>query len=239
MEIRGERECKSCGTRWSYYETGSVECPQCGGLRSVGVDDRTEHTAGADDLDLSGIRNTADEASLREAAREAKPILRRFVHRSGFVEAGELRPLSDTDLAARELLHVADLVARGLTLSDDEEFYFLELLRGADAGERPEPDEVPASMREARGLAYGDAVRDYRRELLDRMDDGAVAADPALRSVVERIGDHVKRIRALEGDVAPEEAERLVAAMRDAATYALEGDETALATAIDRLDRLD
>jgi DNA-directed RNA polymerase subunit RPC12/RpoP len=30
MKIRGERECTDCGTRWSYYDTASVECPQCG-----------------------------------------------------------------------------------------------------------------------------------------------------------------------------------------------------------------
>jgi len=38
MKIRGDRECKSCGTRWSYYETGSIECPACGSVHSVGVD---------------------------------------------------------------------------------------------------------------------------------------------------------------------------------------------------------
>lgn len=233
MEIRGERECASCGTRWSYYETGSVECPACGSLRSVGVDGRTEHTAGAEDLDLTDLRNAADGTPLREVAREAKPALRRFVHRSGFVDAGELRPLSDVDLAARELLHVADLVARGLALAEDEEYYFLSLLRDADQGERPVPEAVPASLREARGLAYTEAVRDYRRELLDWAD-----ADPALRGATERLGDHVTRIRALEGDVSPKEVERLVAATRDVAAYAREDDEGALATATDRLDRL-
>lgn len=234
MEIRGERECKSCGTRWSYYETGSIECPECGSLRSVGVDDHTEHTATAATLDLTDLRNAVDRRPLRGIADEAKPRLRRFARSAGFIDAGSLRPLTDTDLAARELLHVADLVARGLTLDDEDEGYFLSLLAGADLDERPPPDAVPDSMRAARGLAYANLVRDYRRELVDWADD-----DPLLRSATERVGDHVKRVRALEGDVPPTEIEHLVEATREIATYALDGDEAALATATDRLDRLD
>src|SRR6056297_1417065 len=61
MEIRGERECKDCGTRWSYYETGSVACPNCESVRSVGVDEeRKRHTAGQATLDLTEVRNMID-----------------------------------------------------------------------------------------------------------------------------------------------------------------------------------
>ena len=73
MRIRGERECKDCGTRWSYYETGTPSCPDCGSLRSVGVGERTQHTAGTAALDLSPARNYLDdgEGGLRAAAERA------------------------------------------------------------------------------------------------------------------------------------------------------------------------
>ncbi|MXR22522.1 endonuclease Q family protein, partial [Halobacterium bonnevillei] len=59
MDVRGERECKSCGTRWSYFETGSVACPECGSVRSVGVGERSQHTDGNATLDLSDAQRAA------------------------------------------------------------------------------------------------------------------------------------------------------------------------------------
>jgi DNA-directed RNA polymerase subunit RPC12/RpoP len=55
MKIRGERECKDCGARWSYYETGSVSCPECGSRRSVGVDDRTGDLQPLSDTYLAAV----------------------------------------------------------------------------------------------------------------------------------------------------------------------------------------
>lgn len=236
MKIRGDRECKDCGTRWSYYDTGSVTCPQCGSLRSVGVDERTEHTASPVSLDLTPTRNALEqERPLGEAVAEAKEECRAYVRAAGFIDAGELRPLDDTYLAAAELLHAADLVGRSFAPSDEEELYFLTLLRGADFGERPAPDEVPESMREARGLAAAEAVRDYRGDLRTYLDD-----DPegALAQVLATLDDHVRRVRALGGDVPPADTERLVRAADDIGRYVRDGDEGALAAARDRLDRL-
>jgi hypothetical protein len=236
MKVRGERECRECGTRWSYYETGSVTCPSCGALRSVGVDERTEHTASPVSLDLAPARDGVERGQpLREAVAEAKGACREYVRSAGFIDAGELRLLDDTYLAATELLHAADLVGRAFDPTDEEELYVLTLLRGADFGERPDPEGVPESMREARGLAAAEAVRAYRSDLRTYLDDDP---DEATARVLATLDDHVRRLRALEGDVPSENAERLVRAARDVGRYVADGDEDALVAARDRLDRL-
>ncbi|ELY62129.1 DUF7117 family protein [Natronolimnohabitans innermongolicus] len=236
MKIRGERECTECGTRWSYYETGSVGCPACGSLQSVGVDERTEHTDLQVEFDLTEVRNAIDELTTDELADRARENCREYVRRRGFVSAGDLRDLDDSYLAARELLHVADIVRRDIDLEDDEEYYFFSLLRDADDGERTPAAEIPATLRSARGLAYANAIRDYRRDLRTwTTDDDLTAAE---RSAVEMLGEHVTRIRMLDGDVDPRTADRLVDATRDLAN-GLRGDELALTQARDRLEDLE
>jgi uncharacterized Zn finger protein (UPF0148 family) len=236
MRIRGERECKDCGARWSYYETGSVACPECGSLHSVGVDERTQHTDGATDLDLTEVRNAVDDRPLHRVAEAAKDACRGYVHRRGFIQGGELRPLDDEYLAAAELMHAADLLGRAMHPDDAERLYFVSLLRGADEGDRPDPEDVPDSMREARGLAYADAVREYHGEL--RNWDGIDLDDPS-RAVLDRMDAHVRRIRSLQGNVDPETVERLVTVANELHASVAEDDEDALARARDRLDRLD
>jgi len=257
MKIRGQRECADCGARWSYYDTGSVECPDCGSLRSVGVDDeRRLHTDGPAAFDLSEARELVDAKPLREVADRAGELARAYVRQRGFVRGGDLLALDDTYLAAQELRHAADVIRRGLDVGDDEEWYFLELLRSADAEDgrnRPASDEVPASMHPIRGLAAADAVGEYRTEMSDWLDaaasderpeatDDAVAetgVDPqAARDALETLETHVKRLRALEGDVEPSTADLLVAAARDVGRYLQHGEADALASARDRLDRL-
>ncbi|WP_436343504.1 DUF7117 family protein [Natronorubrum sp. FCH18a] len=236
MKIRGERECTECGTRWSYYETGSVGCPACGSLRSVGVDDRTEHTDMPVAFDLTGVRNAIDEVSNDDLADRAREECREYIRRRGFVNAGTLRDLDDTYLAAAELLHVADVVARDMRLEEREELYFLSLLRDADSGERPPADEVPRSLRAARGLAYANAVREYRRDVRTWVEGRELTT--AERSALETLGEHVTRIRMLEGDVDPRTADRLIAATRDLVN-GLRGDEVSFSQAQDRLEGLE
>jgi uncharacterized Zn finger protein (UPF0148 family) len=235
MEIRGERECRDCGTRWRYYDTGSVACPACDSLVSVGVDDRTRHTDAPVDLDLSPHRRVADEEGLLAAVAGVDDDLRTYLSRRGFVDAGDLLPLDDTYLAAAELRQVADVVDRRRAVADDERIYLLSLLAGGDTGDRPTPDEVPDSLVAPRALAYADAVLDYRSEVVaHRRDDAATA----VRRTLGRVADRAKRVRALDGDVSVAEAEALVAATRDVRA-ALDGDDAALARATDRLDALD
>ena len=231
MEIRGERECSACGHRWSYYETGGVTCPECGSHRSTGVGERAEHTAGTGGFDLTPVREAVDEESLAAVAEDAADRAADYVRQAGFVHAGDLQPLDDTYLSAVELRRVGTTLARRLQVTDEEELYFLTLLRGGDQGERPEPEAVPDSLRAERGLAVAAAVDAYVSDL--RRVPGE--PEPAVGEVLSRLRAHRKRIEALDGDVAPEESERIVRTVRDLGTYLTADDETALARARSRL----
>lgn len=228
MKVRGHRECKECETRWTYYETGSINCPNCGSPRSVGLDDRTEHTDSPAEFDLVPLRNRIDADPLREIADDAVDEAREYVRKRGFVDAGELRPLDDTFVAATELRHVAAEISRELRRTEAEELYFLDLLRGADDGDRPPAEEVPDAFRSAYGLAMADAVGDYQRDLRNYLDE---YPHPEARTVSGRIRDRRKRMEALDGDVDPKDAERLMRATRDLGKYVITGEESALVTA--------
>lgn len=237
MRIRGERECQDCGTRWTYYETGSVECPDCGSAHSVGVGDRTQHTDAPVELDLTAVAASVDEDPIRTVAENAAEVANEYVRKRGFITAGDLRTLDDRYLAAAELAAVGDRLRRAMRPDDDAEYYLLELLRAADAGERPPPEAVPESLRAARGLAYAEAVREYRREL-NGWDGGGqefVARD------LNRLETHVRRVLTPDGDVDPTVAEAVVGAARDLGDACSGGGsvaETALARARERLDGL-
>jgi hypothetical protein len=235
MKVRGERECKECGRRWSYYETGSVACPDCESLHSVGVGERKRHTASPVELDLSPAREQVETAPLEEVADAAAERCREYCRRQGFIDGGELRTLSWTYVAAAELAAAGSLVGRSLRVGDAEELYLLSLLRGADRGERPDAGDVPPSMRSARGLAAADAVEDYARDLRTYLDDHE---DARARRVLGSIADHRRRVHALDGDVPPTTADGLVHAARALGRYLTDGEEGALAEARDHVDRL-
>jgi len=232
MKIRGERECQACGTRWTYYETGNVSCPSCGSLRSVGVDERTEHTAAPVEFDLTSVRGTVDERPMTEVATDAAEVAGEFVRQYGFVDAGELQPLATEFVAAQELLAVAREVKRTLHLSEDEELYFLDLLDGADEGDRPNPMAVPESLTPARGLAVAATIEAYHRGVTRAEDD----LDGTVRTLLGRLRDHRKRIEALDGDIHPREAERFLDATREVGRYLTTGEQAVLAMAESRLD---
>ena len=236
MKIRGERECQSCETRWSYYETGSVVCPNCGSMRSVGLDEPTEHTASPVTLDLTEIRGLVDDQPFDDVAGAAAAACREYVRKRGFVSGGDLQPLDDAYLAAAELRHAGEAVAHSMRVSDPEEYYLLELLRSADQGERPPVDEVPDSMHDVRGLAYAQAVEAYRTDLRHFLDDHP---DETVRSLLATLRDHQKRIEALNGDVSPRTAGELVYVTRAVGRAVIDDDETALAEAQRRLDDFD
>lgn len=236
MKIRGERECQSCGTRWSYYETGSVVCPDCGSIRSVGLDDPTEHTATPAELDLSAVRGIVDEQPLSDVGEAAAEACREYLRKSGFVSGGRLQPLDDTYLAAAELRLAGEDVAHTMRVSDEVEYYFLELLRGADEGDRPAADEVPESMRAVRGLAYARAVDAYRSDLRRYLEDHP---DETVRSLLATLRDHQKRIEALDGDVDTRTAGELVYIARALGRAVVDDDETALVEAQRRLDEFE
>lgn len=236
MKFRGERECKNCGSRWSYYETGETACPECGSLRSVGVEDeRKRHTDSSVELDLTAARAAVgDGADLVDAAQDIEQACLRYLRKRGFINGGELRTLDDTFLAAQELrTAIADYgrdravgVDRGRVGDEATERYVLALLSGAAEGERPSPEEVPKGMTAARGLAYARAVESYREDVSTYLDD---EPDADARRVLDRIRDHEKRHNALDGDVPPEDAEALVEACRLLHDY-LTGEDDGEAT---------
>lgn len=232
MKVRGKRECQSCGTRWSYYETGSVACPDCGSIRSRGVGERAEHTDGPATLDLTPARTAIDEEPLQRVAERAAEAAAEYVRTAGFVHAGELQPLSGTYLAAAQLRRVGTTLSRSMRVDDEEELYFLSLLRGAERGERPAPGEVPERLRPDRGLAIAAAADAYVSDIRRVVDD----PEPGVREVFSALRARRKRIEALDGDVDPADAERVVRTLRDLGTYLREGDETALARARTRLE---
>ena len=235
MKVRGRRECEACGARWSYFDTGEVTCPDCGSLHSVGLDDeRALHTASTATLDLAPVRSELEHASLSDLAADAADRCRSFTRGYGFIDGGTLQPLDDTYLAAMELRHVGSELDRRLEVDRDEELYLTGLLQ-ADVGERPPPAEVPESLRSMRGLAYANAVREYRSDLRTYLEE---RPDPAAGRLLRRVAEHAKRVRALDGDVPPRDAESLVAAIRSVSRSITDDDEAALAEAETRLDGL-
>lgn len=234
MKIRGQRECQECGTRWSYYETGEVSCPNCDSLRSRGLDERTEHTDAPAALDLSPARSLIDEEGLSEALQDATQRCRTYTTHIGFIHAGDLTPLSETYLGATELVYSAREARRSMRIDDEAELYLLSLLKGADEGTRPDPGDVPDSLRTARGLACAGAVADYQRVFKRYLDDHP---DRQVETVLQTIADHVRRIEALDGDVDPVMAERLVRAVRELREHVCT-DTDALTTAKSRLEGL-
>ncbi|CAI49589.1 uncharacterized protein NP_2996A [Natronomonas pharaonis DSM 2160] len=233
MKVRGRRECKACGTRWSYYDTGDTACPSCGSLHSVGTDDeRKLHTATAATLDLTPVREAVDDVPLRRLATRAIERTREFTRGYGFIDGGSLQPLDETYLAAMELRYVAGELERRFDPTDEETLYLTTLFK-ADKGVRPDVGDVPSELRAMRGLAYADAVDAYRSDLKAYLDD---QPDPVVGGHVERLADRVRRIQALDGDVPSRQAESLVAVARDIGRYIADGDENALARADERLD---
>lgn len=235
MKIRGERECRDCGHQWSYYETGSIKCPDCGSIKSVGTDDRKEHTDNPAELDLMPVISKVENEPVRSVAKEAVDRAGRYIRQRGFVKGGEMQPLDATFVAVVELRAVAQQLARTMRVEDEEELYLLSQLRGADAGERPPPSEVPKSLTPARGLAAASVLDHYRRDLSRYLDDNP---DAAARTTMGTLVDHKKRIEALDGDVPIETAEAMIQALTDLSHYVAYGDEQALTAAQQRIENI-
>lgn len=238
MKVRGERECKECGAQWSYFETGSVECPSCGSLLSVGVGDRAQHTNGSGTLDLSGTRQAAGDEPVGRAASVAEDECRDYLRSRGFISGGELLDLDEVYVAAQELKHAAATIASRLSVDEAIERYFYALIRSAEDGSRLRAEDVPRSLRSARGLGAAAAVGVYLDDLRAYVDDPDTGTpDDALR-FVERLRDHEKRVRALDGNVDPETADALVDAANEVGDYLRTGSAAARDAASATLDEL-
>lgn len=237
MKIRGTRECQSCEAQWSYYETGSIACPSCGSVRSVGVDEqRQQHTNTPAEIDLQSIRQRLSNEPLSHVLDELKDTVRTYTHKRGFISGGELCALDDQYLGARELLHAADTATRGQHATEAEELYVFGLLDAVEASEWPPDTELPTSLTAARGLAVAESVAAYRRDLRTWLDDHP---DSEASTTLGSLRDQLKRVEALQGDVPPETAGRLLAAAREIGSYLQDGDETELTAARNRLAALE
>ena len=236
MEVRGVRECKECGTQWSYFETGSTACPECGSMHSVGIEERKLHTDRPVDLDLSEATTLAAEDSTRDSAEVAADAAMGYIKSRGFIHAGELAPLDDQYVSVHELRHVASEIARRLSLSEDEEYYYGAVLEAATEGTRVDAEAVPQSMESARGLSAAAAVRAYRDDLRTWIDHEPTVQEA--RSVLESLGSHVRRVRALDGSVPTAESDRLVTAAKALGEFLRTDDEDALERARAALDAL-
>lgn len=227
MEVRGIRECKDCGTQWSYYETGSPECPECGSMHSVGIGERRAHTDRPAELDLEGALDALADERYREAGDAADETARQYVLRRGFVSGGDLRSLTDAYLVAHEVRHVAHHLRRSMTTGlggeDVDLEYVKRLFEAANEGSRPPAEAVPEAMTGPRGLAVADAVSDYHDALKSWVDTTDVAVD--IDGPLEQVDNHVRRIQALEGTVEPEQADQLLEAVRAIGTFLQTGTE--------------
>ena len=262
MKIRGQRVCQACATEWSYYETGSVACPNCGSLRSVGRDDdRQLHTDTPAALPLAQFQARIAEESVAEYAADLKAVLREYTRKRGFINGGELQPLDDRYLTARTLLHTVDILARRREPTADAELYLLSLYEtladdAADAATDADDAEtavndvadavdaddaeltaaqVPSELQEAWGLAAADAVAAYCSDLRTWLD---ATPDDAAATTLGDLRDHVNRLNALQGDVEPAVATDVVEGARAVGRYLRTGDDDALTAARDRLRRL-
>ena len=235
MKIRGTRQCQSCESEWSYYETGSITCPNCGSVRSVGIDsERQQHTDRSEQLDVESLRSQLADDSL-DSLDDLKSTIRSYTRRRGFISGGELGELDGSYLSARELLHAADLVARSRQPTETEELYLLALLEAAENDTWPPEAELPDSLAAARGMAVADSVEAYRRDLRTWLDDHP---DPEAARTLGSLRDQLKRAEALQGAIPLGTTTGLVSVARALGQYLRTDDENALASARDRLQRL-
>lgn len=235
MRIRGERTCTDCGTTWSYFETGSVACPECGSVLSTGQGTRTRNTDRPADLDLDEARAMAADGDLEAALQSAAQACLTYVRQRGFVDAGSLRDLDDDYVYAQELRHTAVLAGSYLELDSTEEAYLLGLLDGPP-DDRPAPAEIPERLRPGRALGVASAVRDYRDDVRSWLEGQPDDADR--RELLETLSEHRKRVHALDGDVPPSTADDLLEATRAVGRYCRDGNDASLEAARNAIERL-
>ena len=225
MEIRGNRRCTDCGAEWSYFETGSIECPECASKWSVRTDDRPAlHTDTPTALSfgeaVSLANPTRDDEFWAAIAKEC----RRYLGKRGFILGGQLQELDDAYLIAAELRWIAlhDRFSKQGMVEFEPSETTLEMggwrasnpyLESLLDRHRPAPDAVPEGLAPARSLGIVDAVEEYLREFKRwvRTNPDRQGPDPEMLAPIR---GHRKRIRALSGMVDPVESERLVEAAR-------------------------
>ena len=232
MRVRGRRRCRECDTEWSYFEVGEVACPTCGSLRSRGLDEeRALHTDTPVDLDLSDVRAMIGVHPLSVVAGAAAATARTYLAKRGFIDGGDLRPLSDQYRRVAELKTIGSALSHRLDSDPEAERYFLALLESG----QPRPADLPTSLHQAYGLASASVVEAYLRDLRRWLEEHP---DSAAGNSLTRIRDHVRRVNALDGTIQPMEADQLVEATQALGSYLRSGEGASLIRANSLLDRL-
>lgn len=233
MRVRGRRLCLECETAWSYFDAGEITCPNCGSMWSRGLDrNRTLHTDSPVELDLEEARQLAADRPLSEVASTVADAARSYLARRGFIHEGDLGPLDDQYVRAAELRQVAAALGSRLDPDASAERYFLTLL----AADEDHPEAVPPSLRQAHGLASVRAVEAYATDLGRWLRDHP---DDAGRDCLGRLRDHVRRGAALDGDIPPDDADRLLDAARALGDYLRPDGTVGLDRVRHGLDELD
>lgn len=208
MDIKGHRECLDCGNTWHYGDTRSVACTECGSVRSRAVEDDDGDAPVASGIPVDDVlaEGPVDAAAAIDAVEDR---CRRYRAEHDPLEGGELRPPDPLHVMAGEVLHLATaLQVRGDGLTDDEERYAVELLRGLPEGEPP--TDRPVSLDAVHNLAVADAVEDYATAVARYARSG----DAGVPDAVERARDLAKRTQATEGEES--DAVEGLRALRDA-----------------------
>jgi hypothetical protein len=229
MQFTGHRRCKQCASEWSYFETGSVSCPECGAIKSTGIGGPEPHTAQHTSLELAPYWEVTDE-EVRIESDKIRRAVTEFLSEYGFIKGGDFLPLHDEVLAAGELRHAAYRYNTLGDPSEEVEHYLLGLLRAVMGESRP--TSPPDVLKQARGRGTADILEQFLRDM--RQWTQARAATE-LMPIRESFRTHLHRIQALEGDVDPVVLSRLIQSARAVQQYIAREDQQSLSKARDHL----
>lgn len=194
MEIRGRRRCLDCGATWNYFETGGVDCPECGSIRSTSTTEGRQDTSSTE-LNMEDVvqeLGTDFTGGLSEAADRC----RSYVSRRGFIETGELQPPDARYVMASEIVEIADVFTQPMRreVGESERNYVVDLVRGLRAGEPPE--DRPESLDAAHNMALARTAERYIRDLRRYARSEGIDVPQG----VEKAREALKRTEATEGD---------------------------------------
>lgn len=177
---------------------------------------------------VDGVPTPAQQRQIRSACNE-------YLRNYGFISEGSLLPLEVTYVSVMELKYLTHELSNLSSPTQEIIDYWFSLLK-ADLGARPSPDDVPRTCWAPRGLAVARVVSEYRRAI-QRLSYGS---NPSMFSeTLERLGDHTRRVEALDGELSPSDTEQLVVIIRALGQYRISDSESALSEAVTRLDQLD
>ncbi|MFB6186034.1 MAG: hypothetical protein ABEI86_04100 [Halobacteriaceae archaeon] len=222
MEIKGYRECRECGHQWSYYETGNIQCPECGSIKSTGIDERRLHTNTPVEIDITSIQSLVSNDEFRQAGQLAAEEARNYTIRRGFIQEGELIQCDDRIFSCHELRNLGNYINRTTSITDETEYYFIETIQAVKNKGRPDQQAIPMKLRSIRGLAYARTAKDYLNAVMTWVE--YTDQQPPSRGVFERTKENIKRVEALDGDISVRDSERIYEIVTNLYSYCTTGE---------------